>query len=66
MDYEKLRETFLEFISKKPYVPTYEREKLTDQLLDLIKAQPEPKAPKEDKEEIERCVEEDDSLEEKD
>jgi hypothetical protein len=39
---EKLRKILLEFLSKKPYIPTYEYEPLTDQILNLIKDQ-EPK-----------------------
>ncbi len=42
MDFKKLRETLLEFLTRKPYVPTYERELLTDQVLELVKGQLEP------------------------
>jgi hypothetical protein len=39
MDYQKLREILLAFLSQKPYVPTYEHGPLTDQIIDLVKAQ---------------------------
>lgn len=48
VDYEKLRETFLEFINRQSCVPTFAREKLADQLVGLVKDQLEPKAQKEE------------------
>jgi hypothetical protein len=48
MDYEKLRIVLREFFDKKPYIPTYEFEPLTDRVLELVKGQLESKAPKED------------------
>jgi putative lipoic acid-binding regulatory protein len=43
MDYEKLRPALLEFLTKKPYVPTVEREKLTDQVIELVQTHDEPR-----------------------
>jgi len=45
MDFKKLRETLLEFLTRKPYVPTYEREPLTDNVIDLLKNQLELEVP---------------------
>jgi len=45
MDFEKFRGTLLEFLSRKQYVPSFQREPLTDQVLELVKSQLEQEVP---------------------
>jgi hypothetical protein len=45
MDFKKLRGPLLEFLSRLPYVPTYEVEPLTDRVVELVKGQLEQEAP---------------------